>query len=402
MKNNQQQLKGFIKQIRGISYKPHQVIEEQKEGYIPLLRATNILDGNLDLENVIYVEGALVKEEQLLQEGDILIAASSGSLKAVGKSASFNGKGKYTFGAFCKVVRPVDIQADYLVHYFNTPTFRTTIQNQINGANIKNIKNEHIDNLSIFIPDSSKQSQIVNLLNLAKNLINKRQSQIAALDELTKSVFLEMFGDPVINTHEYTNRKLSDLCLKITDGTHHSPPMVEEGIPYVSAKHLGKGYLDFYSNPVYVSKEEHDKIYKRCDPIKGDVLYIKDGATTGIAGINHYNFEFSMLSSLALIRTDSEKLNNYYLVHYLNNERVKDKALSNMSGGAIKRLTIKKINDFPIMVPPIDFQKRFAIKIIEIEKQKESMKLNLNNLIMLYNALLQKAFKGELFQNQVK
>ncbi|WP_303981544.1 restriction endonuclease subunit S [Niallia circulans] len=269
------------------------------------------------------------------------------------------------------------------------------------GATFKEISKKIVEEIEVPVPPLNIQEQLVSVLDKLSKVIQNRQSQIAALDELTQSIFLVMFGDPLINPNKLLKSKLRDLCLKITDGTHHSPPMVEEGVPYISAKHLGKGYLDFYSNPAYVSKEDHEKIYKRCDPIKGDVLYIKDGATTGIAGINHYDFEFSMLSSLALIRTDSEKLNNYYLVHYLNNERVKEKALNNMSGGAIKRLTIKKISEFPIMIPPIDLQNIFAAQIVEVDKQKEKMKSNLINLNHLYNSLIQKAFKGELFQELV-
>ncbi|MHB0882999.1 restriction endonuclease subunit S [Paenibacillus sp. SEL1] len=268
------------------------------------------------------------------------------------------------------------------------------------GATFKEISKKIVEEIKVPVPSIEVQRQVVMVLDNLNNIIEKRQSQITALDKLRHSLFLEMFGDPVMNPKKYSLKTLKDLCIKITDGTHHSPPMVETGIPYISAKHLGKGYLDFYSNPSYISKEDHDKIYKRCDPIKGDVLYIKDGATTGIAGINHYNFEFSMLSSLALIRTNDEQLNNHYLVYYLNNQRVKENVLSNMSGGAIKRLTIKKISDLSIVVPAIESQREFVGKIKKINKQKELLEYSLDEMNTLYNSLLQKAFKGELFPEQ--
>lgn len=173
--------------------------------------------------------------------------------------------------------------------------------------------------------------------------------------------------------------------------------MVKEGIPYITAKHLGKGYLDFYSDPTYISVEDHQKIYSRCNPIKGDVLYIKDGATTGIAGINHYDFEFSMLSSLALIKVEPSKLNNYYLVYYLNNRRIFSRITSNMSGGAIKRLTIKKISDIDVVVPPIDLQNKFSELIVSIEQKKALFMQSLEGLQYNFHSLMQRAFKGELF-----
>ena len=208
-----------------------------------------------------------------------------------------------------------------------------------------------------------------------------------------------MFGDPIKNTNQYKKEKLANLCIKITDGTHHSPPIVKEGIPYITAKHLNKGGLDFFKDPTYVSLEDHQKIYERCNPEKGDVLYIKDGATTGIAAINHYDFEFSMLSSLALIKVDFNKLNNYYLTHFLNNERVFRKITSGMNGGAIKRLTLKKINNIEVVVPPIELQNQFAGIIKKIEIQKELLQKSLEELENNFNSLMQRAFKGELFND---
>lgn len=193
-------LKKRIRQIRGISYKPNQVSESPKEGFIPLLRATNILSDQLDLTNVIYVDKSLVKEEQILKNGDILMAASSGSLKAIGKSAMYRGKGSFTFGAFCKVIRPIDIEKDYLRHYFKTHEFKRSIHAQINGANIKNLNKEHIDNLTLFFPNLYEQGIISQILNTTESLIKKRQYQIVALDELAKSIFLEMFGNPDKNS----------------------------------------------------------------------------------------------------------------------------------------------------------------------------------------------------------
>jgi type I restriction enzyme S subunit len=95
---------------------------------------------------------------------------------------------------------------------------------------------------------------------------------------------------------------LAEACEKITDGTHHSPPIQPAGIPYVTAKHIKADGPDFFSDPWFVSENDHREIFSRCDPKPGDVLYIKDGATTGIAAVNRYAFEFSMLSSVALLR----------------------------------------------------------------------------------------------------
>ncbi|MCR6097765.1 restriction endonuclease subunit S [Salipaludibacillus agaradhaerens] len=250
------------------------------------------------------------------------------------------------------------------------------------------------------IPNISIQKKIVQVLDKSHETINKRKAQIEALDQLTQSVFVEMFGDPIKNNKGYQTEKLSNLSNKITDGTHHSPPSTEEGVPYITAKHLREDGLDFYSNPTYVSKDEHKKIYARCNPEKGDVLYIKDGVTTGIARINKYDFQFSMLSSLALIKPNVSRINSYYLVYYLNNQGVFNRITNNMSGGAIKRLTLKKINQIEVNVPPIELQNQFSKYIQEIEQKKLILKQGEKLLENNYNSIMQRAFKGELFTQE--
>ncbi|MDT2246907.1 hypothetical protein P7H16_08140 [Paenibacillus larvae] len=168
-----------------------------------------------------------------------------------------------------------------------------------------------------------------------------------------------MFGDPVLN-NKFTLESLGSVSLKITDGTHHSPENTKNGVPYITAKHLGSGSLDFYNAPTFISLEDHKKIFARCNPEKGDVLYIKDGATTGIACINHYDFEFSMLSSLELIKTDITKLSSIYLVSYLNNDQVK-KGIAGYGRRSNQETYIKKdkrnTNSPPAHPPPKPFRR---------------------------------------------
>ena len=64
---------------------------------------------------------------------------------------------------------------------------------------------------------------------------------------------------------------LGEIATKITDGTHKTPTYVREGVPFVSVKDFSSGSLDL-TNTRFISKEEHDVLYKRCDPRRGDIL----------------------------------------------------------------------------------------------------------------------------------
>jgi type I restriction enzyme, S subunit len=377
---------------------------------VKVIRTTNFSnDGRLNLEKEVVYRNIDEKkvEKKKLRYGDIIIEKSGGSPdQPVGRVVYYDIKDDDTYlcNNFTSVLRPdtSKVLGRYLFYFlFYQHKIRTVLKYQNKTTGIINLKlDNYIKKTEIKLPDFETQKKIVKFLDISRELIDKRKSQIDSLDQLTQSVFLEMFGDPVKNTNGYSIEKLSSLCEKITDGTHHSPPSTEDGVPYITAKHLRKDGLDFYSNPTYVSEKEHKKIYARCNPVKGDVLYIKDGATTGIAGINKYEFEFSMLSSLALIKPNQSRINSYYLVYYLNNKGVLNRIINNMSGGAIKRLTLKKINNIEVNTPPIDLQDKFSEFVKNIEEQKSILKQGEMLLENNYKSTMQRAFKGELFTQE--
>jgi type I restriction enzyme S subunit len=250
--------------------------------------------------------------------------------------------------------------------------------------------------IEIPLPPLAEQKRIAAILDAADALRAKRHESLAELDNLLQSTFLHMFGDPLTNPMGWEIKNLSEVCSKITDGTHHSPPVCDSGIPYITAKHLKKDGLKFFASPWFISPKHHAEIFARCDPRPGDVLYIKDGATTGIAAVNRYDFEFSMLSSLALLRPSVSFIYGEYLCAYLNNDRNKTHLIENMGGAAIKRFTLAKIKKFRVPVPPLPLQHHFAITVQSIEQQKARMQAHLAELDALFASLQARAFNGKL------
>jgi type I restriction enzyme S subunit len=265
--------------------------------------------------------------------------------------------------------------------------------NVISGSAQPQITIQGLQKVEVPLPPLHIQEQIADTLDKADALRRKDQELLHKYDELAQSIFYDMFGDPVRNEKGWGSRKLKDICLQITDGTHFSPPSVESGIPYITAKHLKKWGLDFFNNPTYVDEAHHKEIYARCKPQRGDVLYIKDGATTGLAAINEYDFEFSMLSSLALIKPDSRILNNVFLKYWLNNERVKAQLVNEfMAGAAIQRFTLSKINQFVVNLPPLHMQELFSKKLTALDQLQRSHIAVKGNAETLFNTIITKSF----------
>jgi type I restriction enzyme S subunit len=154
------------------------------------------------------------------------------------------------------------------------------------------------------------------------------------------------------------------------------------------------------SDITYVTKEVHDSIYARCPVEKDDVLYIKDGVTTGIAVNNHLDEPFSMLSSVALLKPVREIIDPAYLKHWLNSPETFAAMVGQMSGSAIRRLTLTTINGQTLPLPPLPEQRRIVAKLDSLRARSARAREELDRIPKLIErykqAILAKAFSGEL------
>ena len=180
----------YISQVRGVSYKPNDLRSSLSEDSVLLLRANNISSGVINHDEVQYVAKGKVSATQLLQTGDILICASSGSLEHVGKAAiCFSSIVGETFGAFCKLIRTNGaLLPEYIAAYLKTDEYREIIMQLACGSNINNLKTEHLDNLQIPVPPIDVQESFVSFVRQLDKSKLELQKSIAAIDDVIKSL----------------------------------------------------------------------------------------------------------------------------------------------------------------------------------------------------------------------
>lgn len=157
-----------------------------------------------------------------------------------------------------------------------------------------------------------------------------------------------------------------ELFIKIQDGTHFSPKITGGDYLYLTSKNIKYGYMDL-NNVEYIDQVQHEKIFKRCDVRKNDILLTKDGANTGNAALNRLSEPFSLLSSVALLRLNEEYNCPEFFLQQILTSGFQDKIQGDMSGNAITRLTLEKINNLKFIVPKKPEQTAIANALSDVD-----------------------------------
>ena len=366
---NKLKIKDLAKQIRGVSYKTSDLHEELDSQSVILLRANNISNGLINFDDVIYVDKQKVSEIQYLKKGDILICASSGSKKLVGKAASVDFDMECTFGAFCKVVRPKEEYMDYLGSYFQSSIYRNKISKASLGANINNIRNEHIDGLEVPLYSKENMSTITKRMQLLQKIIININQELKLLDELVKARFVELFGTLDNPTFNYNKSTLGELCYKITDGKHGGCSLIQGSNRYfVGAREIYDDKVH-YENAPEISVDDFEKDYRRCNVEVGDFLIVNTGATIGKSAIaTDKRTKHTLLQkSVALLKLNQDLLNPEFLKWCY---RINTRMYLVESSSAQPNLLLSKIKATEIYVPPIELQNQFADFVKEVDKSR--------------------------------
>ena len=369
-------LGNLIEQVRGVSYKPEDLHDTLNENSIVLLRANNIKDGELNFDDVVYVDKKKVVAKQLLRAGDILICASSGSKELVGKAAYVDNDLPMTFGAFCKVVRPKSECPKYFGHYFNSPYYRERISNYAAGANINNIRNEHIDGLEITWPSLEKRHEVVTVLDKLSELIALRKEQLAKLDELVKARFVEMFGDPVRNTMEWPCQSLNNLCDGIGDGLHGTPEYDSSGdYPFINGNNLIDGRIVVTALTKMVSESVYSNHFI---DIGKNAILISINGTLGKLAL--YNGEQVMLGKSACYCNLKDSLNRVFVFGVMSSDAFAEFLENSATKSTIKNVGLKAIREYRLILPPVELQNQFADFVEQTNKTKLTIQASLDKL----------------------
>ena len=221
-------------------------------------------------------------------------------------------------GCHCYRLHDIKVFPKYLFHALKANQQR--IMALRTGSAMPNIQKSTIQKFELKIHDDFKiQQKISSMLDKCNALIDKHNLLLDKYDTLIKSRFIEMFGDPVQNPMNWMTGYMKDITIKITDGEHGTVPRCEdEGFLYLMARNVTQQNSLDLSEISYIPEEYHKKIYKRCNPEKGDLILVCVGATVGKSCLIPEMKEFSMARSLALLKPDYTKINSDFLLYLVS------------------------------------------------------------------------------------
>lgn len=376
-------LKDICTTTQGTQISKENQYENLNEGLIRYLYIADFKEDN----DIKYVKD--VYKEKIVSEDD-LVMANTGSPGAV-----FKGKYGVLSNNLFKISfdRNVLIR-DFLYYYLSSDEFQHNLQKRMKGGVQKHLGHKLIGEQPIPVIDLETQKKIVEVLDKAQELIDKRKEQIEVLDALVKSRFIEMFGDPVSNPKGWRETNLGDLFVGDVDYRGKTPPKSAEGIPLISAANVKMGKVDL-SNADYISEEDYKNWLKRGIPNYNDILITTEAPMGRVALYPKGLYQLSR--RVIAFEPDKERLNPYFALYTISSESWQKRLYKKVRGSTVPRILKPDILSQQIQTPPIELQNEFEKFVNQVDKLKSQMETSLKELEDNFNSLMQKAFKGELF-----
>ena len=363
--------------INGYAFKPEQWDTNGK----PIIRIQNL---NNNLAEFNYYNGD-INEKYIVNKGDILISWSA----SIGVYEWQNEEALLNQHIFKVDFNKININKQYFKYVVGIALERA--MQFMHGSTMKHITKKYFDDIIIPIPSLSVQYEAVAVLNKSQQLIDKRKEQIETLDELVKSQFIEMFGD--LKNEE----KLPlEMCTTFIDYRGKTPTLSESGIRIINAKSVGNGFFKYIDE--YISEETYNSWMKRGFPVAGDVLFVTEGHTFGnVCRIPSDLNKFAMGQRVITMQGKEGLLNNIFLAQYMQSISFKIDIDKYKTGSSAQGIRSKELQKIHIPIPNIELQNQFDDFVKQVDKLKFEMENSLKELENNFNSLMQRAFKGELF-----
>ncbi|MGI6556228.1 MAG: restriction endonuclease subunit S [Pseudoramibacter sp.] len=296
------------------------------------------------------------------------------------------------------VIRTKKYNPEYLAWYFQSPKFKQLMTSEVTGigGSLTRAQPKRVANYPVPEITRDKQDEIAKKLSILSNSIQKRKDEIRLLEELVKARFVEMFGDPIINSNGIKTLPMTEVC-KIIDGDRGknyptSDEFSEDGYClFLNAKNVTSMGFNF-DNCMFITKHK-DKVLKKGKLSRGDVVLTTRGTLGNLAfytdDVPFDNIRIN--SGMVILRMKHELIDEIYFIEQfkIQLDDIKKKIAS---GSAQPQLPISTMNKIQILIPDISRQKEFASFVQQVDKSKVVIQKSIDKTQMLFDSLMQEYF----------
>ncbi len=325
-------------------------------------------------------------DQYIFDEPLVLLAEDGGFFDDPDRGIAYRIEGRTWVNNHAHVIKPKDsIDLGYLCRVLENYDVRPFL----NGSTRSKLTKAQASNIPIPLPALDEQKRIAAILDKADKLRRLRQRAIDRLNQLGQSTFAhhqkQLDAAPV---------KLSDLCHRITDGTHQSPTWAEKGIPFLFVSNIRNQEINFETDK-YVSEDTYQSLTRKTSIDAGDVLYTCVGSY-GHSAVVPDDQKFIFQRHIAHLKPDPAAIDSTYLMFLLESPEVRRQADKGATGIAQKTVTLTVLKSILVKVPDIQVQRRVARYLSRVRGQRRKLLCDIQKQNLLFSSIQQRAFRGEL------
>ena len=272
------------------------------------------------------------------------------------------------------------------------------LQAGFKGAGLQHVSKEYILNIAVDLPDEIEQRHILEEFRTIDAVIVSRRKQLAKLDELVKSRFIEMFGDPIINEKGWTVSTLGEYMTLLTDfsanGSYElldsNVVMYDEPNYAVMVRTTDLESGDLCNGVKYIDQAAYELLSK--SKLYGGELIMNKIGSAGKVYIMPFIDKPASLGRNAFMFRFDDRINMTYLYALLTSDYGTNEIQQYVRGAVTKTITKESTRSIRVIVPPIELQKQYATFVEQTDKSKLAIQKSLEKLETLKKALMQKYF----------
>lgn len=387
-----------VKIYRGGSPRPIQDYLTQAEGGINWIKIGNVREGDkyiTSTEEKIIPAG--VSRSRSVHAGDFILSNSM----SFGRPYILNIDGCIHDGWLTIQEYEKTFSKNFLYYLLSSDSVYQQYISMAAGSSVKNLNKEKVSALVVAYPDLGEQEKIADALSSIDSLITTLEKQISKKKAIKQGAMQELLTGkrrlPGFNG-AWREVRLEDICSKITDGSHESPPESDVGYYMPSVKDMTSTGFD-YSECKKISYADFKKLERNgCRPDIGDVLIAKDGSILKYAFVQEQAETIVILSSIAIVKPLINCVDSFFLAQYFRQQNFVEQVITNYkSGTGVPRIVLKGFKQIELFIPEsVAEQATIAKILVDMDKEIAGLEKKLGKYRQVKQGMMQQLLTGKI------